>query len=491
MSTQVFVRREVGSLKADDQTLAAYAEAVKVMQGRAASDPTSWAFQAAIHGTLAGAPLAGQNQCQHATWFFVSWHRMFVFQFERIVRAAVIAAGGPSDWALPYWNPELGGARAAIPAAFRSPTTGNPLYVAERAPGINAGHALPRLATTSRNAISRPSFSGAAEFGGGPTAALFQHFQGPTGQLEATPHNAVHGVVGGQSGWMNDPDTAAQDPIFWLHHSNIDRLWAVWTGSGHSNPTDPRWLGQRFRFFDQSGQPVTMTAPQVLDTVADLGYTYDQLVSAGPTIAPVTPPPAQPSLTPAAVRMSDQMRHDPELVGALARPLTLTGDTARADVAIDARAAADALTRLATATPRILLEIHHVRAQGRPGTVYGVYVNLPAAATPAADSSAPATPAAEAVETAEDAAHVGNLSFFGIKRAQAPGGDQQPHGLSLTFDITAVSQAQRAGGQWDDRSVAVTFVPLSLIPPSGEQPAGSGSAVEPPATIGAISLFYA
>jgi len=485
MSTQVFVRREVGSLPAGDQTLAAYAEAVKVMQGRADSDPTSWTFQAAIHGTLAGAPLAGQNQCQHATWFFVSWHRMFVFHFERIVRAAVIAAGGPSDWALPYWNPELGGDRAAIPAAFRSPTTGNPLYVAERAPGINAGHALPGQATTSRTAVSRPSFNGAAEFGGGPTAALFQHFQGPTGQLEATPHNAVHGVVGGQTGWMNDPDTAAQDPIFWLHHSNVDRLWAVWAGAGHLNPTDARWLGQRFQFFDENAQPVTMTAPQVLDTVADLGYTYDQLVPVGPPSPPVTPPPAQPSLTPAAVRMSDQLGHDPALVGALSRPLTLTGQTARAEVAIDAAAAADAIARLATGTPRVLLEIHEVRAAQRPGTVYGVYVNLPAGATPA-DAAA-----AEATEATEVAAHVGNLSFFGVERALAPRGDQQPHGLSLTFDITAVSQAQRAGGQWDDRSVSVTFIPLTLIPPAGEEPVASAAAAEPPATIGAISLFYA
>ena len=80
---------------------------------------------------------------------------------------------------------------------------------------------------------------------------------------------------------MNDPDTAAQDPIFWLHHSNIDRLWAVWVRNGHSNPTTPGWLNQQFSFFDENGQPVTMTAVQVLDTVADLGYTYDQLVAPG------------------------------------------------------------------------------------------------------------------------------------------------------------------------------------------------------------------
>jgi tyrosinase len=490
MST-VFVRREVGSLGPDDPTLAAYAGAITVMQQRAASDPTSWAFQAAIHGTLAQAVLPGQNQCQHATWFFVSWHRIFIYYFEQIVRAAVIAAGGPQDWALPYWNPELGGARAAIPPAFRSPTTGgqaNPLYVAARAPGINAGHGLPAQATTSAHAISRPSFLGAAEFGGGSTAVLFQHFQGPTGQLEATPHNAVHGVVGGQTGWMNDPDTAAEDPIFWLHHSNIDRLWALWAHNGHSNPTDPKWANQQFSFFDEHGQRVSKAAAHVLDTVADLGYTYDQFATPAapvpapgaapapaPAPAPAGPAPAgTPAPTPAAARMSESISNDPQLVGVTQAPLQLSGATAQADVEFDQRALANALASLG-GSPRIVLEIHEIVAQERPGTVYGVYVNLPPDAAP----------------DQEPTYHVGNLSFFGVQRARDPRGDQQAHGLSLSFDITAIAAAERASGHWSDQSITVTFVPLRLIPPEGEDPVGPGDGPEPPATVGSISVFYA
>lgn len=41
------------------------------------------------------------------------------------------------------------------------------------------------------------------------------------------PHNRVHLVVGG-SGHMGDNDTAGFDPIFYLHHCNVDRLWAFW-----------------------------------------------------------------------------------------------------------------------------------------------------------------------------------------------------------------------------------------------------------------------
>jgi hypothetical protein len=37
-------------------------------------------------------------------------------------------------------------------------------------------------------------------------------------------HNAVHRWVGGSM----EPGTSTNDPVFFLHHCNIDRLWAVW-----------------------------------------------------------------------------------------------------------------------------------------------------------------------------------------------------------------------------------------------------------------------
>jgi len=450
---------------------------VGVMQSRAASDPTSWAFQAAIHGTLAANPLSGQNQCQHATWFFVSWHRMFVYYFERIVRAAVIESGGPTDWALPYWNYELGGPSAAIPAAFRSPTNAgqrNPLYVSQRANGINAGHALPPQVTSSVHALSRSVFIGAAEFGGGRTGVLFQHFQGPTGQLEATPHNAVHGTVGGTTGWMNDPDQAAQDPIFWLHHANIDRLWALWARHGHADPSEAQWTQQSFSFFDEHGQAVSITAAHVLDTVADLSYTYDQFVGSPPPPKPSSAAPAGVPPSRLAAQMSSSLQHEPELVGALSTPVELTGDTAQASIELDPRAAAAALqAHPESGAPRVLLEIQNIDAEEIPGTVYGVYVNLPPDAT----------------SQQQDAHHVGTLSFFGVKRAQDPRGDEQAHGLSLTYEITELVASERAAGEWNDSSLTLTFQPLRLIPPEGELPVVSEP--DPPASIGSISVYYA
>ncbi|KAI9877781.1 MAG: hypothetical protein M1830_002847, partial [Pleopsidium flavum] len=40
-------------------------------------------------------------------------------------------------------------------------------------------------------------------------------------------HNAIHGLVG-NGGHMGSVPYSAFDPIFWLHHANVDRLFAIW-----------------------------------------------------------------------------------------------------------------------------------------------------------------------------------------------------------------------------------------------------------------------
>lgn len=54
----------------------------------------------------------------------------------------------------------------------------------------------------------------------------------PGGQVNVannveTIHNSIHNSVGG-AGHMQYPEVAAFDPIFWLHHANVDRLLALW-----------------------------------------------------------------------------------------------------------------------------------------------------------------------------------------------------------------------------------------------------------------------
>lgn len=49
-------------------------------------------------------------------------------------------------------------------------------------------------------------------FGGGEVGSFH-----PSGSLENI-HNSYHWLIGGSEGTMNDPDIAAFDPVFWIHH---------------------------------------------------------------------------------------------------------------------------------------------------------------------------------------------------------------------------------------------------------------------------------
>jgi tyrosinase len=66
---------------------------------------------------------------------------------------------------------------------------------------------------------------------------------------------------------------AARDPILWLHHRNIDRLWASWNKVGRSNPTSTTFLNTTFTFADENGQQVVGKVSDVL-SILRLGYAY-------------------------------------------------------------------------------------------------------------------------------------------------------------------------------------------------------------------------
>ncbi|KAG6326413.1 hypothetical protein ID866_12676, partial [Astraeus odoratus] len=65
------------------------------------------------------------------------------------------------------------------------------------------------------------------------------------GSLEAV-HGIIHGTIGG-NGHMSDPDYAAFDPIFFFHHSNVDRLLALWEWCYKDY-----WMGDGYAFNGQN-----------------------------------------------------------------------------------------------------------------------------------------------------------------------------------------------------------------------------------------------
>ena len=90
-----------------------------------------------------------------------------------------------------------------------------------------------------------------------------------TDQLENGPHGNVHmqvGMVNGVREAMGNIRVSPADPIFWLHHAQIDRLWSLWQVQNPGrNPT----LTGANAVMD----PWPETATQ-LRSITALGYSY-------------------------------------------------------------------------------------------------------------------------------------------------------------------------------------------------------------------------
>ena len=94
---------------------------------------------------------------------------------------------------------------------------------------------------------------------------------------------------------MSYPRTAALDPIFWLHHANIDRLWEVWRRNppAHMDPTDPNWIngpgniGERVFAAPRPDGTAWIYTPGEMSDLENRGYNYDDLSPAGAAPAPI------------------------------------------------------------------------------------------------------------------------------------------------------------------------------------------------------------
>ena len=167
-------------------------------------------------------------------------------------------------------------------------------------------------------------------------------------------------------------ETAGLDPLFWLHHANIDRLWEVWLNRGDQfqNPTDPSWgapSGTEFEFHDATGAIETLTADQVVDTRAPvLSYEYEDISD------PIPMP------TAGLAREKLIMEKGPAmLVGASEETVRLSSTPTSVNVQIDPTAMADNRAALAEGEPqRAYLNMENIVGAERVSS-YKVFVNAP------------------------------------------------------------------------------------------------------------------
>lgn len=399
--------------------LAKYRTAVGTMMQGQTGDPCAWLFQWYTHqirddqqksSVIAGLPASQRplatdmwNTCQahfgRPLQYFLPWHRMYVYFLERIVRKA---CGDPA-FTLPYWD-YLDAAQRPIPAAFRT-STSSPLYRPDRnsgSPGtanVNGGQPIDfgqPAGTINRDCMNESDYlpSGASS--------------GFCSRINQSPHGIVHTLIGNTVG-MGTVPWAANDPVFWLHHCNIDRMWASWNNWGRSNPSASSWLDKEFVFADENCNRVVAKVSDFA-AIAPLGYAYDRLIPS------FRLPPRFRDLRIIA-RFRDP-RPDPG-------PRRILLEARAVNVPLVSPEGPAALSRLLPRVRSAQLVIRDLQAERAPGILYHVYLNLPARASRAA----------------AQAYYVGAITFFDAivpDRAQMEGmdHDRMEGGPSFDFDVT-------------------------------------------------------
>jgi hypothetical protein len=412
----LLVRRNVAGLDPNGREIRQLREAFRIIRQRSSvnfQDRRGWWLQANIHAA----------SCAHANWWFLPWHRGYLYYFERILRQAV----NDPTLTIPYWDWSDPATRR-LPAPFWG--ANNPLNLSTR--GIGPNDQAP-AEFVDRTRIIEPilntrSFS---TFGGSASTAPTQRVAG--GSLEGTPHNNMHNWIGGANGDMSFPVSAARDPIFWLHHANVDRLWAEWARRNPGRqPTDSRWLNQRFSFYNEAAQLVTIATSNVLTTQA-LGYRYDTQPAAAPLLLAAAPAAQRVEAAPPAA--ASTLGPQPVTV-----PLAPT-PAMRSALTTPAAPAA------APGGESLQLAIEGIEPPANPQVLVRVFINLPNA-----DAKTPF----------EDIHYAGNFSFF-TGADQAHNHHRGP--LTQLLDVTETIRRLREAGQLKEgEPLNVTLVTAPIDP---------------------------
>jgi len=176
---------------------------------------------------------------QHCNLYLLPWHRIFLMLFEKALHRY------HPDVCIPYWDwtdPDQQTFPSWLSGVLPTVNTAGGPITATRSPGTQAN-----LASTV-SAV--------------PTAMSQTNYNSFSSIINGV-HGAIHGWVGGT---MSSPYTSPVDPVFWLHHANLDRLWWVWYNSAQGNHQNPIIAGAL--------APWTYMEPDTRNIVA-LGYEYE------------------------------------------------------------------------------------------------------------------------------------------------------------------------------------------------------------------------
>ena len=184
--------------------------------------------------------------------------------------------------------------------------------------------------------------------------------------LDNRLHGTVHVRVGNGRG-MGSVPWAANDPVFWLHHCNIDRLWASWNKGGGRNLDSQEFLNQSFTFVGPDSKLADLRVSDGLST-SQLNYQYSTLEKRPASRLANTVAAFSSAGLPKRVATDIQL-------GSATTKVTLKPDSASAAIATFSGAATDSRS--------IALVFKGLQTNVPPESLYDVFLNLPASPTSA------------------------------------------------------------------------------------------------------------
>jgi len=189
----------------------------------------------------------------HGNSAFLPWHRAFLYFHERWLQHVL----GDRTFRLPVWDWEQDNRVPPIYDGW--------LHI----PGPGAVQ-CDYLASTKVRPIDQPTLQSWL------LSHCFIDFAGGKGFTTSNAMGSVHSNVHAElGGLMADPQASALHPVFYSHHSNVDRYWCKWWQSyGNFDGFLPEFPDKPWYFCDPQHGIVRVFAEQLMNT-EPLGYKYN------------------------------------------------------------------------------------------------------------------------------------------------------------------------------------------------------------------------
>jgi tyrosinase len=285
-------RLEIRDLQQNEDQWNLYLLGMERFKAKDKNDKLSYYAVVGVHGrpfvSWNNFPTPLLNQagfCPHSNTLFGTWHRPYLAIYEQAWYQSVLEviadfpSGQQQRWKeaaaglrMPFWDWAMdpGQGQPVVPTSMRDQTVSvtkpsgrvtipNPLYSytwGDSMPAEIGGGPWNSWPITLRRPVSNPTrsnnnemnarfnsmrvslrdrvfalFSSKQNWGAASTSSIGVRTDLSGGGVDSfeSVHDAVHNTAGGESGGhMYYLDISSYDPLFWLHHTNIDRLLAMY-----------------------------------------------------------------------------------------------------------------------------------------------------------------------------------------------------------------------------------------------------------------------